>query len=82
MAEETADLPSTGDKIRYQIDRFLSWSPLARFIGLFCISFILGRLHRHTRFCYNICKSKWILFAGPPLIIDSCPGSSTNIKYR
>ncbi len=40
-AEETSDAPTTGDKIRYQIDRFLSWSPLARFIGLFGISFIL-----------------------------------------
>jgi len=35
------DVPSTGDKIRYQIDRFLSWSPAARFLGLFLISFLL-----------------------------------------
>src|SRR5687767_8204156 len=35
------DMPSTGDKIRYQIDRFMSWSPMARFIGLFGLSFIL-----------------------------------------
>ncbi|MBS1149936.1 MAG: potassium transporter TrkA [Myxococcaceae bacterium] len=41
MANEAPDAPSTGDKIRYQVDRFLSWSPLARFIGLFGISFIL-----------------------------------------
>lgn len=41
MANETTDAPSAGDKVRYQIDRFLSWSPLARFIGLFGISFIL-----------------------------------------
>src|SRR5687767_12751667 len=41
MATEKSDAPTTGDKIRYQVDRFLSWSPLARFIGLFGISFIL-----------------------------------------
>lgn len=41
MAAAESDLPSTGDKVRYQIDRFLSWSPLARFIGLFGISFTL-----------------------------------------
>jgi ion channel POLLUX/CASTOR len=35
------DAPTTGDKIRYQIDRFMSWSPMARFIGLFGLSFIL-----------------------------------------
>ncbi|MBI3182865.1 MAG: NAD-binding protein [Myxococcales bacterium] len=35
------DQVSTGDKIRYQIDRFMSWSPMARFIGLFGISFLL-----------------------------------------
>lgn len=38
------DAPSLSDKIRYQIDRFLSWSPLARFIGLFVISFFLVAL--------------------------------------
>lgn len=36
-----ADKPSMGDKIRYQVDRFLSWSPMARFVGLFALSFIL-----------------------------------------
>jgi ion channel POLLUX/CASTOR len=41
MADEVSDAPTMGDKLRYQIDRFLSWSPLARFIGLFGISFIL-----------------------------------------
>lgn len=30
-----------GDKVRYQVDRFMSWSPMARFLGLFIISFIL-----------------------------------------
>lgn len=35
------DSPTTGDRIRYQIDRFLSWSPFARFLGLFAISFVL-----------------------------------------
>lgn len=40
MSDES-DVPSTGDKIRYQIDRFLSWSPMARFVGLFGLSFIL-----------------------------------------
>jgi ion channel POLLUX/CASTOR len=37
----SADVPSLGDKVRYQIDRFLSWSPFARFVGLFGLSFIL-----------------------------------------
>src|SRR5207248_11797973 len=43
MAAEPAkiDTPTAGDKIRYQIDRFLSWSPSARFIGLFGLSFLL-----------------------------------------
>lgn len=36
-----ADRPSFGDKVRYQVDRFLSWSPMARFVGLFGLSFIL-----------------------------------------
>jgi K+/H+ antiporter YhaU regulatory subunit KhtT len=36
-----ADRPSLGDKVRYQVDRFLSWSPMARFLGLFGLSFIL-----------------------------------------
>lgn len=40
MSEPT-DVPSFGDKLRYQIDRFLSWSPLARFVGLFALSLIL-----------------------------------------
>lgn len=35
------DSPSLGDKIRYQVDRFLSWSPFARFVGLFGLSFVL-----------------------------------------
>lgn len=38
------DRPSLGDRVRYQIDRFLSWSPLARFIGLFVLSFVLVAL--------------------------------------
>lgn len=36
-----SDVPSFGDKVRYQVDRFLSWSPFARFVGLFGLSFIL-----------------------------------------
>lgn len=36
-----SDVPSRLDKLRYQIDRFLSWSPLARFLGLFGLSFVL-----------------------------------------
>src|SRR4051794_36286168 len=39
------DAPSTGDKIRYQVDRFLSWSPAARFVGLFGLSFLLISLN-------------------------------------
>ncbi|MBE2248695.1 MAG: hypothetical protein IAE78_04030 [Myxococcus sp.] len=35
------DAPSFGDRVRYQVDRFLSWSPLARFVGLFGLSFLL-----------------------------------------
>lgn len=35
------DAPSTADKVRYQVDRFLSWSPFARFAGLFALSFLL-----------------------------------------
>ena len=35
------DAPSFGDKVRYQVDRFLSWSPVARFVGLFGLSFLL-----------------------------------------
>jgi hypothetical protein len=38
---DSAEGPSTGDKIRYQVDRFLSWSPVARFVGLFGLSFFL-----------------------------------------
>lgn len=38
MADDT---PSLGDKVRYQVDRFLSWSPFARFVGLFGLSFLL-----------------------------------------
>ncbi len=33
--------PSLGDRIRYHVDRFMSWSPVARFVGLFALSFIL-----------------------------------------
>lgn len=40
MSDPT-DVPSLGDKVRYQVDRFLSWSPLARFVGLFALSFLL-----------------------------------------
>ncbi|MBX7100947.1 MAG: NAD-binding protein, partial [Myxococcaceae bacterium] len=32
---------STSDKIRYQVDRFLSWGAAGRFLGLFVISFVL-----------------------------------------
>jgi ion channel POLLUX/CASTOR len=35
------DSPSFGDNVRYQVDRFLSWSPFARFVGLFGLSFLL-----------------------------------------
>ena len=38
---DQSDVPSFGDKVRYQVDRFLSWSPLSRFVGLFGLSFIL-----------------------------------------
>lgn len=38
---ENSDVPSFGDKVRYQVDRFLSWSPIARFVGLFGLSFLL-----------------------------------------
>ncbi len=40
MSEPT-DVPSFGDKVRYQVDRFLSWSPIARFVGLFGLSLLL-----------------------------------------
>lgn len=40
----TDDRPGFGDRVRYQIDRFLSWSPLARFLGLFVLSFLLVAL--------------------------------------
>jgi Trk K+ transport system NAD-binding subunit len=36
-----SDVPSFGDRVRYQVDRFLSWSPMARFLGLFGLSFLL-----------------------------------------
>jgi ion channel POLLUX/CASTOR len=36
-----SDQPSTLDTIRYQVDRFLSWSPFSRFVGLFGLSFFL-----------------------------------------
>ncbi len=38
---DTSDVPSFGDKVRYQVDRFLSWSPMARFLGLFVVSLLL-----------------------------------------
>ncbi len=41
MSTPRPDAPTTGDKVRYQVDRFMSWSPMARFIGLFGVSFIL-----------------------------------------
>lgn len=42
---QNIDTPSTGDKVRYQVDRFLSWSPMARFLGLFALSFLLISLN-------------------------------------
>ena len=38
---DPSDIPSLGDKVRYQVDRFLSWSPIARFVGLFGLSLML-----------------------------------------
>lgn len=38
---DTSDVPGFGDKVRYQVDRFLSWSPMARFVGLFALSLLL-----------------------------------------
>jgi ion channel POLLUX/CASTOR len=35
------DRPSFGDKFRYQLDRFLSFGPIARVGGLFGVSFLL-----------------------------------------
>ncbi len=35
------DTPTLGEKIRYQVDRFLSWHPIARFLALFILSFAL-----------------------------------------
>ncbi len=35
------DVPSRGDRLRYHLDRFLSWHPFARFIALFVLSFVL-----------------------------------------
>lgn len=40
MSDES-DVPTFGDKVRYQVDRFLSWSPFARFVGLFGLSLLL-----------------------------------------
>lgn len=37
----SSDSPTFGQKVRYQIDRFLSWSPLARILGLFLLSLAL-----------------------------------------
>ncbi len=37
----SSDQPSFSDKVRYQVDRFLSWSPFARFLGLFGLSLLL-----------------------------------------
>ncbi len=42
---DPSDAPSFGDKVRYQVDRFLSWSPIARFVGLFALSFLLVTLN-------------------------------------
>lgn len=42
---DNSDVPSFGDKVRYQVDRFLSWSPIARFVGLFGLSFMLVTLN-------------------------------------
>jgi len=42
---DPSDVPSFGDKVRYQVDRFLSWSPIARFVGLFGLSFLLVSLN-------------------------------------
>ncbi len=33
--------PALGDRVRYHVDRFMSWSPIARFVGLFVLSFLL-----------------------------------------
>lgn len=41
MADSESDAPSRLDKLRYHVDRFLSWSPLARFLGLFGLSALL-----------------------------------------
>ncbi len=38
---EPSEVPGFGDRLRYQVDRFLSWSPFARFFGLFVLSFLL-----------------------------------------
>jgi ion channel POLLUX/CASTOR len=40
VAEKT-DAPTLGDQVRYQVDRFLSWNPMARFVGLFGLSLAL-----------------------------------------
>lgn len=37
----SSDSPTFGQKVRYQIDRFLSWRPLARILGLFLLSLAL-----------------------------------------
>ena len=34
----TSDTPGFADRIRLQLGRFLSWSPAARFLGLFAFS--------------------------------------------
>src|SRR5690242_4908193 len=39
--QKPVEQPSVGDQIRYQVDRFLSWSPFARFVGLFGLSALL-----------------------------------------
>ncbi len=42
--DQDQDRPSFGDRLRYYVDLFMSWSPAARFIGLFGLSFALVAL--------------------------------------
>lgn len=37
----TPELPGRGDRFRYQLDRFLSFGPAARFVGLLVLSLVL-----------------------------------------
>ena len=41
QSDSQLDRPSRSDHIRYRIDLFMSWNPMARFIGLFVVSFVL-----------------------------------------